>query len=144
MNDRGTFERLSRRSVDEHRQIDFFLDRMSASLALLHPGAPDVEPMRRIAAELESLTERLREHFHHEETELYPSVEDTTAEAATEIRRLKDQHERMTEILEMARIHAQRGEAQDAAPLREDLEGFLRVLRSHERAEEALFEQSLK
>ena len=49
-----------------------------------------------------------------------------------------------TEILEAARVHAQRGEPSDSAPLRADLEGFLEEMRRHEQAEEALLSSALE
>ncbi len=60
-----------------------------------------------------------------------------------EIDRLTNQHEKMIEILEMARIHAQRGDVGKADALRKDLEQFLDMFRRHEQAEERLLAQAL-
>ncbi len=143
MNGSQTYQRLTRESLEEHQQIHFFLDRLAGSLERLRQQPPDVEPMRNLAAEIESLSERLKEHFaREEEGGLYQAILDSAAESAHEVRRLADQHTRMLEILEMARIHAQRGDASDAEPLREDLSGFLEVMREHERVEEALLKRA--
>jgi len=61
-----------------------------------------------------------------------------------EVDRLRSQHEKMLEILEMARIHAQCGEATEADGLRVDLEEFLEMFRQHERDEEDLLRMALE
>jgi methylphosphotriester-DNA--protein-cysteine methyltransferase len=144
MNESGIFERLTERSLEEHRQIHFFLDQMEKALREVRPGPAGLEPMRRVAAELEGLIERLREHFEREEEGgLFRALVDADEGSAPDVRRLRDQHARLIEILEMARIHAERGDTTDAVPLKEDVEGFLAVLRAHERAEETLFRRAL-
>jgi len=144
MSESGTFERLTEKSLEEHGQIRFFLDQLRKALRDIVPERPDIEPMRRLAAEVEGLIERLSEHFEREEEGgLFRALVDADQGNAPGVRRLEDQHARLIEILEMARIHAERGEAADAAPLREDLEGFLAVLATHESAEEALFRRAL-
>ena len=61
------FQGLAREALDEHKQIHFFLDRIADSLVQLE-GLTEVEPMRRLAAELQGLKERLQEHHAAEET----------------------------------------------------------------------------
>ncbi|MBZ5637714.1 MAG: hemerythrin domain-containing protein [Acidobacteriia bacterium] len=144
MNESGTFERLTERSLEEHRQIHFFLDQLQKALRGIGPERTELEPMRRVAAELEGLIERLSEHFEREEEGgLFRALVDADEATAPDVRRLEDQHARLIEILEMARIHAERGDTVDAGPLKEDVEGFLEVLRAHEKAEEALFRRAL-
>ena len=63
-------------------------------------------------------------------------------ESRGEVDKLIEQHGRIIEILELARIHAQCGEASEADALRIDLEGFLEMFRAHERAEEALLRRA--
>ncbi len=49
----------------------------------------------------------------------------------------------MIEILEMARIHAQCGEADEADALRDDLRKFLEMFRNHERSEDHLLQEAI-
>ncbi len=138
-----TFQGLSREALEEHKQIHFFLDRIAKSLDQLE-GLTDVEPMRRLAAELQGLKERLKEHHNAEETGgLFQAVLEVFPARRVEIDRLANQHEKMVEILEMARIHAQRGEVSEAGALRVDLQEFLEMFRRHEEAEERLLAQAI-
>ena len=143
MNDSRTFERLTEQSLEEHGQIHFFLNQLRKALGEIVPGRSGLEPVSRVAAELEGLIERLREHFEREEDGLFNALVDADETCAADVRRLTDQHERLMEILEMARIHAGRGEAADAALLKEDIEGFVAVLAAHESAEDTLFRRAL-
>ena len=143
MSEPRTFERLTEQSLEEHGQIHFFLEQLRKALGDVVPGQAGVEPMRRVAAELEGLVERLREHFQREEEGLFHALVDADETCGADVRRLENQHERLMEILEMARIHAARGEAADAALLKEDIEGFMAVLAAHEGAEDALFRRTL-
>jgi hypothetical protein len=144
MTGQPTFQRLSRRTIEEHQQIGFFLDQLLGSLGALDPEGRDVEPLRRLAAQIDSLRERLEEHFHNEEHEgVFQAVLDILPDAGPAVHRLAAQHERMVEILQMARIHAQRGEPCEIAALRADLQTFLQTMRDHERHEETLLERAL-
>ena len=139
-----TFEGLTRQALDDHRQIHFFLDQIANSLAGLKEGITDVEPMRRLAAEIQGLMERLVEHHTKEERDgLFQAILDVLPARRVELDRLTNQHEKMIEILEMARIHAQRGEIGEAESLREDLEQFLEMFRRHEEAEERLMAEAI-
>lgn len=139
-----TFESLTHRTLEEHEQIGFFIDQLVNSLQTLE-DCGDVEPLRRLAAQIESFRERLEEHFAGEsEGGLFQAVLELLPDAGPEIHRLKAQHGRMTEILQMARIHAQRGEPCEAGPLKADLEKFLEMMRQHEKAEEALLRRALE
>ena len=136
---------LAQDALEEHRQIHFYLDQLAATLAGMREGLSDVEPMRRLAAQIEGFMERIDEHQHFEERGgLFRAILDALPEARVEISRLIRQHERMNEILEMARIHAQRGEASEADGLRVDLERFIGMFREHERAEERLVEEAIR
>jgi hypothetical protein len=139
-----TFERLSRQAVEEHRQIHFYLDRIAQSLTALTDDAVDVEPMRRLAAEIQGLRERLEEHHQTEESGgLFQAILEVLPARRVEIDRLTHQHEKMIDVLELARIHAQRGVASEAGALRVDMEKFLEVFRRHEQAEEQLLLQAI-
>jgi hemerythrin-like domain-containing protein len=139
-----TFEGLSREALDEHRQIHFYLDRIARSLEKLKEGSTDVDPMRLLAAEIEGLKERLREHQHNEEDGgLFQAILEVLPARRVEIDRLTNQHGKMIEILEMARIHALHGKIEEADALCADLESFLDMFRRHERAEERLLAQAL-
>ena len=140
-----TTHQIAQEALEEHRQIHFYLDQLTATLAGMRQGLSDVEPMRRLAAQIEGFMERIGEHHHLEERGgLFRAILDALPEARVEISRLVRQHERMKEILEMARIHAQRGEPSEAAGLRVDLERFIGMFREHERAEELLIEEAIR
>ena len=51
-------------------------------------------------------------------------------------------NDRMIEILEMAQIHAERGEPCEIGELRADLREFLETMRGHERTEEDLIKRA--
>ena len=65
-------------------------------------------------------------------------------ECRVEISRLINQHDRMIEILEMARIHAQCGDPTEADGLRVDLRNFLTMFRQHERHEDQLLKRAIE
>lgn len=139
-----TSHELARDALDEHQQIHFFLDQIANTLQGLDATPGDVEPMRRLAAQIEGLKERLKEHHQLEERGgIFRVILDALPEARVEVSRLIRQHERMIEILEMARIHAQCAEASEAANLRVDLEGFMVMFREHEHAEEQLLKEAI-
>ena len=60
-----------------------------------------------------------------------------------EVDRLANQHEKMIDILEMARLHAQGGDLDKVDALRVDLESFLEMFRDHELHEEQLISQAI-
>jgi hemerythrin-like domain-containing protein len=139
-----TFEGLSQETLEDHRQIHFYLDQIARSLDKLKGQLADVEPMRRLAAEIQGLKERLQEHQDSEERGgLFQAILEVLPAQRVEIDRLTNQHGRMIEILELARIHAQRGSVDEAGALREDLQNFLEVFRRHEQAEERLLTQAI-
>ncbi len=139
-----TSHQLARDALDEHQQINFYLDQISNALKELDADASDVEPMRRLAAQLEGLMERIKEHHQLEERGgLFRVILDALPEARVEVSRLVRQHERMVEILELARIHAQCGDASEATHLRADLEQFLEMFREHENSEEQLLKEAI-
>jgi hemerythrin len=138
-----TFEALSREALEEHRQIHFYLDQIAQSLDKLKQ-LTDVEPMRRLAAEIQGLKERLQEHQANEERGgLFQAILEVLPAQRVEIDRLTNQHGRMIEILEMARIHASRADIDEADALGEDLQSFLEMFRRHEQTEERLLAQAL-
>jgi hemerythrin-like domain-containing protein len=101
--------------------------------------------MRRLAAQLAGLKERLVEHHQLEEHQgLFDAILDLLPACRVEIERLANQHGRMIEILEMARLHALGGDVATAESLREDLSKFVEVFRRHERDEESLLAQAIE
>lgn len=139
-----TFQRLTREALEEHRQIHFFLDQIAQALDRLKVGVADVEPMRRLAAQLAGLEERLQEHHQNEESGgLFEAILEVLPARRVEIDRLANQHEKIIEILEMARIHAQCADLAEVDALRVDLEKFLEMFRAHERHEEQLLTQAI-
>lgn len=139
-----TFQRITRETIEEHRQINFYLDQVLVTLKSLEGGVSDVEPMRRLAAQIEGLKERLLEHHQAEEQGgLFQAILEIMPDCRVEVSRLTNQHEKMVEILEMARIHAQCGELAEAEGLRVDLRDFLEMFRRHERDEEQLLQRAM-
>jgi len=145
MSGQQTFQRITQATIEEHRQINFYLDQVSQSLESLRGEGPSIEPMRRLAAQIEGLKERLAEHHQAEEVGgLFQALLDVLPDCRVEISRLTNQHEKIIEILEMARIHALHGQLTEADALREDLKSFLEVFRDHERNEELLLRRALE
>jgi hemerythrin-like domain-containing protein len=145
MSEQQTFQKITQATSEEHKQIDFYLDQVSVTLDSLREEDTDVEPMRRLAAQIEGLKERLVEHHQtEEEGGLFQAILDVMPESRVEVSRLANQHEKIIEILELARIHALQGEPPEAAALREDLNSFLEMFRDHECQEEQLFKRALE
>ena len=67
MNEQQTFQKITQATIEEHRQIEFYLDQVSVTLDGLDATGTDVEPMRRLAAQIDGLKERLIEHHQSEE-----------------------------------------------------------------------------
>lgn len=145
MNDSQTFEPLTKDSLDEHRQIHFYLDQIQATLESLETAPVDAEPLRRLAAQVQSLAERLAEHNHSEERVggWFQAILEALPDKRIEIDRLTRQHHKFVEILEMARLHADACSPERAPELREDLLEYLEVIRRHEHAEETLMRLAL-
>lgn len=145
MSEQQTFQKITQATIEEHRQIEFYLDQVSVTLDGLSEDGTDVEPMRRLAAQIEGLKERLTEHHQSEEEGgLFQAILDIMPDCRVEVSRLANQHEKIIEILELARIHALRGEPSEAGALREDLKSFLEMFREHESNEEQLFRRAME
>jgi hypothetical protein len=145
MSGQQTFQRITQATIEEHRQIDFYLDQIGQSLDALRGDGSSVEPMRRLAAQIEGLKERLAEHHQAEEVGgLFQALLESLPDCRVEINRLTNQHEKILEILEMARIHALHGQLTEADALREDLKSFLAMFRDHEHHEEQLLRRALE
>lgn len=143
MSGSSTFQGLSLQAVEEHRQIHFYLDQISQTLRGLRGDPADLEQLRRLAAQIEGLKERLVEHHEAEEKGgLFQAIVEALPSCRVEIDRLTNQHGRMIEILEMARLHALGIDVSQAEGLREDLERFLDTFRQHEKDEERLLERA--
>jgi hemerythrin len=138
-----TFEGIGRESIEEHRQIHFYLDQIDRTLELLGRGGDDDEQLQRLAAQIEGLRERLIEHQAAEEQGLFRAVLEALPECRVELERLINEHAKMIELLEMASIHAERTGPREAHSLRDDLDGFLELFRRHEREEERLLRRAL-
>ena len=137
------FQHLTVQNLEEHRQVHFYLDRLTQTLSEMDAGVP--EAADRLSAELGSLIERLSEHFTGEEQGgLYHGVLDLLPSHTGEVRRLSDQHARLLDTLEMARLHAQRCATAEFPALRQDLASFLAILRAHEEAEDELLRRALE
>lgn len=140
-----TIQRISRETLEEHKQIHFYLDQISGTLEGLGPDMADTEPMRRLAAQIQGLKERLVEHHHAEEHDgLFQAILELLPDSRVEVNRLVKQHEKMTDILELAKIHAQRSEPVEAEALRVDMQKFLEMFRQHERDEDELLRRALE
>lgn len=140
-----TFPALTQQTLDEHQQIHFYLVQLERSLGVLAAAPVEVEPLRRLAAQIDGLRERLVEHFAaEEEGGLFRAISDLMPDTRGEVQALAEQHVRALELLEMSRIRAQYGEVAESAVLRSDLENFVRHLREHETREEALLTRALE
>jgi hypothetical protein len=145
MNEQQTFQKITQATIEDHRQIEFYLDQVSVTLDGLDENDTDVEPMRRLAAQIEGLKERLVEHHQTEEDGgLFQAILEVMPDCRVEISRLVNQHEKIIEILELARIHAMQGEPSEAGALREDLKSFLEMFREHESNEEQLLRRAME
>lgn len=146
MSEQQTFQKITQTTIEEHKQIDFYLDQVSVTLDSLLQDGTDVEPMRRLAAQIAGLKERLAEHHQTEEEAggLFQAIIEIMPDCRVEVSRLTNQHEKIIEILELARIHALQGEPSEAGALREDLKSFLEMFREHECQEEQLFKRALE
>ncbi len=139
-----TLEQRTQNTLEEHRQIYFYLDQVELTLNGLREGLSDNEPMRRLAAQIEGLKERLVDHHQAEERGgLFEAILEVMPERRVEISRLINEHEKMIEVLEMARIYAQRGEVDEADALRVDLCDFLEMFRNHEHSEDHLLQEAI-
>src|SRR5262245_41746620 len=139
-----TFPALTRRIVDEHHLIHFYLDQLDKSVEALGSQV-EVETLRRLAAQIEGLTERLREHFASaEEGGMLRAVVQFFSPSRPDLDRFTRDHQGVLEDLEMSRVRAQYGQPMEAPVLQESLKGFLTRLRDHERREEALFTRALE
>jgi hemerythrin-like domain-containing protein len=139
-----TLEQKTQSVLEEHRQIHFYLDQVEVTLNELRGDLSDAEPMRRLAAQIEGLRERLVEHHQaEEEGGLFQAILEILPERRVEISRLINEHEKTIEVLEMARIYAQCGDVDEADALRIDLHKFLEMFRSHERSEDHLLQEAI-
>lgn len=139
-----TFPTLTRRIVEEHHLIHFYLDQLEKAVEALGPQV-EVETLRRLAAQIEGLRERLQEHFASEDDGgMFRAVVDLLPESRADVDRLSRDHQSVLENLEMSRVRAQYGRPSEAPVLRESLKAFLSLLRDHERREEALFTRALE
>ena len=139
-----TFERVSRETLEEHRQIHFYLDQIEVTLKALGQGRSDAESLLRLAAQLEGLKEQLIEHYRAEQQGLFPAIAELLPDCRVEIDRLSGEHAKMIEILEIARIHVQQSGPASSRELRDDLEGFLELFRRHETQEERLLGRAME
>ncbi len=139
-----TFQKLSAESLEEHRQIHFHVEQLAKALLALDPTTADEGSLAEIAARIESLKERLEEHFRGEEDAgLYQGILDAIPQVEPDVMRLMAQHERILADLEGARAIARRRDLAETASLRAELERALGVLRDHEHEEEALVQRAL-
>ncbi|GEM_PF-1861134 len=135
---------ISHESLERHEQIHFFLDRLGESVKDLDAEAPDADRLARLAAVIASLMEQIREHNTLEERLLFQGIVDRIPDAEDEILELSDEHRKILEILEMARIHALKGAPDGAAGLKSDMSRYLDMIRKHEKAEEDLLRRALE
>jgi hypothetical protein len=139
-----TFPKLTAEALEEHRQIHFHVNLLSRSLESLGVSEVDADRMLDVAARIESLRERLEEHFKSEEDAgLYQGILDALPQAEPDVMRLMGEHEKVLLDLEGARTIARRRDPEEAPLLRSELERAIATLRDHEREEEALVQRAL-
>ena len=131
---------LATPQLDERKQQVF--DRLfSDALARTDSGIPLVQytcPYPK-----HEFLHHLVEHHHAEEHDgLFQAILEVLPDSRAEVNRLVRQHEKMTDILELAKIHAQRGEPVEAEGLRVDMQKFLEMFRQHERDEDELLRRA--
>jgi hemerythrin-like domain-containing protein len=143
MNTPPTDVAISRQSLEEHKQIHFFLDRLEEAVAALDPESGDIDSKERLAAVIVGLKERIIEHNRVEEEVLFQAIVDRIPEAEDEILALCEEHRKILEILEMGRIHARNSDPEEVGHLGDDLAGYLGMIRKHENREEELLQQAL-
>jgi len=139
-----TFPTLTRRIIEEHHLIHFYLDQLEKSVDALGPQV-EIETLRRLAAQIDGVRERLEEHFASEDAGgMFRALADLIPESRADVDRLSRDHESVMENLEMSRVRAQYGQPNEVPVLQESLRVFLSLLRDHERREEALFARALE
>lgn len=134
---------ISRKSLEEHEQIHFFLDRLEAALGDLDPACGNADALQRLVAVIAGLQEQIAEHHQAEEAVLFQAIVDRVPEAEDEVLALSEEHRKIMEILEMARIHARNSDTADVAHLQEDLTDYLGMIREHESREKELLQQAI-
>jgi len=138
-----TFDRINEATLDRHRQIHFFLERVERAVEALDDTGADLEPLRRLPAVLDSLIERIEEHNRDEEDGgLLQDVADAVPEVEDQVLVLTDQHVRFRTALREARARAVGSAPTDVPALRAALLDLVRALRDHERTEERLLERA--
>lgn len=144
MNGTPTFDRISEATLERHRLIHFFLERLERTVEQLDETGADGEPLSRLPAMIDSLVDRLDEHNRDEdEGGLLQAVVDQVPEAEDDVLALIEQHGRFEEALRDARSRAASATHESVAGLRADLLELLRKMREHERAEETWIERVL-
>ena len=144
MNGPPTFERVTAGSLERHRQIHFFLERLDRAVEALDDTGADAEPLRRLPAMLDSLRERFEEHNQDEEEGgLLQCIVDALPEVEEDVLALSDQHDDLTLAIHELRRRAAEARTADIPTLRADIQELLRRLREHERAEDALVERAI-
>ncbi len=139
-----TFDRVNAGSLERHRQIHFFLERLERAVEALDDTGTDSEPLQRLPAMLDSLRERLEEHNHDEEEGgLLQAVVDALPEVEEEVLALSEQHDDLLLAVHELRRRSAAAETADVPTLRADIQELLRRLREHERAEDALVERAV-
>jgi hypothetical protein len=134
---------LEQESLEKHRQVHFYLERLERSLEELDPDSSDPEQLSRLVAEIEIFKERLEEHNTEEGERIHQGLADLLPSEVETILRLSEQHHRIIEVLEMAVLHARDCRPSGIADLRDDLRAFLKEIRDHENVEEALLEEAM-
>jgi hemerythrin-like domain-containing protein len=134
---------IGEQHLEQHEQIHFFLDRLEETLDAMDSGSGEADGMERLAAVIAGLKEQITEHNQLEEDALFQGIVDRVPDAEDEVLALCEEHRKILEILEMGRIHARNGDTADAANLRDDLTGYLGMIRKHELREGELLRQAL-
>ena len=139
-----TYDPVTAGSLERHRQIHFFLERLERAVEALDDTGADPEPLERLPAMLDSLRERFEEHNRDEEQGgLLQSIVDLLPETEEEILALSGQHDDMTVAIHEARGRAAEARTDDIPRLRDDVRELLRRLREHERTEDTLVERAI-
>lgn len=140
-----TFQPLTREALEEHEQILFHLDRLAGALDGLDADPVDAEILDEVAVRIDSLRERVDEHFRTEDGGgLFQALVDELPEVEETVHGFMEQHDRIAEALAAVAVRARRRDPGDGEGLRREIESVIDSLREHEAVETALFRRALE
>ncbi len=139
------FPKLSEQALEEHNQINFHLDLLLRAVESLDRTSADAESLANLAARIDSLQDRLEEHFALEsDGGLFRAIADALPQVESDVKRMEAQHSRIVEDLRAARALALRRDPAAVETIRADVARVIRLVRDHEQEEESLVRRALQ